>query len=54
MTDREVKSQLDRFKEAAQKAQNNNDPEAFERLFGKLVPPIVPEKTSGKNTGKNE
>ena len=36
------RSQSDRFKEAARKAETNDDPEAFERVFGKIVPPIVP------------
>ena len=39
---KDKQTQSDRFEESARKAETDDDPEAFDRLFGRLVPPIVP------------
>jgi hypothetical protein len=38
------KEQHKRFKEAARETGADKNPEAFERAFGKVVPPIKPKK----------
>jgi hypothetical protein len=44
MTERERKSQVDKFKEAAKQVETNNDEEAFDRALKKVAKVIPPEK----------
>lgn len=39
------KPQHERFKEAAKEIGADKNPEAFERAFGKIVPPVKPRKS---------
>ena len=43
-----AKSQSEQFIEKARELETNDDPAAFEALFGKLVPPIVPNPKAGE------
>ena len=43
MSNEAAKSQIDRFRDMAKRLGADQDAEALDRIFGKVVPPVVPE-----------
>jgi hypothetical protein len=50
---KKTKHQIDRFRETARELEADESGEAFERAFGKIVPPKKPRLRKDKSSGQD-